>query len=125
MATQKFFYGCLILLWQSGAIAVEFDNSITATAQWTVNTRNGESQSLNLSLIPEFNASFENGWQVQSSIRLRAEAINGMQIDDINRSSYSDYSMTVLPALIKHLKPAFLGYQREYSNRSAPDFIHY
>ena len=34
-------------------------------------------------------------------------------------------SMTVLPALIKHLKPAFLGYQREYSNSAAPNLIHY
>ncbi len=34
-------------------------------------------------------------------------------------------SMTVLPALIKHLRPAFLGYQREHINRSIPDFIHF
>ncbi len=33
-------------------------------------------------------------------------------------------SMTVLPALIKHLEPAFLGYRREYSQTSAPDLIH-
>ena len=92
MVTQKFFYACLIMLGQSAALAVDFDSSITATTQWTVNTRNGDSQSLNLSLVPEFNVSFENGWQIQSSIRLRAEAIDGMQIDDINRSSYSDYS---------------------------------
>lgn len=29
-------------------------------------------------------------------------------------------SMTILPALIKHLKPAFLGYQRESINNDAP-----
>ncbi len=92
MTIQKTVSCCLILLWQSAAIAVDFDTSFTATAQWMVNTNNGESQSLNLSLLPEFNASFESGWQVQSAIRLRAETINGMQIDDINRSSYSDYS---------------------------------
>jgi len=80
----------------SAAIAVDFESSITATTQWTVNTRNGNSQSLNLSLIPEINASFENGWQVQSSVRLRAEAIDGLQVDDINRSGYSDYSKPAL-----------------------------
>ncbi len=32
-------------------------------------------------------------------------------------------SMTVLPALITYLKPAFLGYQRECSNSSSPNLI--
>ncbi len=97
MTIKNFIYGCLIASSQPpAAIAVDFDNSITATGQWMFNTDNGESQSLNLTLLPEFNASFESGWQINSSIRLRAEAINGLQIDDINRSSYSDYSKSAL-----------------------------
>ena len=83
---------CLFGLWQSVAVAVDFDSSITATGQWMINTHDGDSQSLNLSLVPEFNVGFENGWQLKSSLRLRAEAINGLQIDDINRDSYSEYS---------------------------------
>jgi hypothetical protein len=83
---------CLFGLWQSVAAAVELDSSITATAQWMVNTRNGSSQSLSLTLLPEFDASFDNGWQIKSAVRLRTETINGMQIDDLNRNSYSGYS---------------------------------
>ncbi len=83
---------CLFGLWLSVTGALELDSSIVATAQWMVNTNNGNSQALNLTLLPEFDVVFENGWQIKSSLRLRAEAINGMQIDDINRSSYSDYS---------------------------------
>ena len=83
---------CLFGLWQSVAVAVDFDSSITATGQWMINTHDGDSQSLNLSLVPEFNVGFDNGWQLKSSLRLRAEAINGLQIDDINRDSYSEYS---------------------------------
>ncbi len=85
-------YCCLFDSWQSVAGAVELDSSITATAQWMVNTRNGSSQSLNLTLLPEFDAGFENGWQIKSAVRLRVEAIDGMQIDDLNRNSYSGYS---------------------------------
>ena len=72
---------CLMSLWQSTGIAVEFDSSITANAQWMLNTRNGSSQALNLTLLPEFSASFENGWQFNSTVRFRAEAINGLQIN--------------------------------------------
>ena len=92
MTTQKIFYSCLFGLWQSAAVAVDFDSSITATGQWMINTHDGDSQSLNLSLVPEFNASFDNGWQLKSSLRLRVEAIDGMQTDDIIRDGYSDYS---------------------------------
>ncbi|MCK5190398.1 MAG: hypothetical protein KAR12_10140, partial [Methylococcales bacterium] len=60
MKMVKIFLYCLFGLSQSVAVAVEFDNSITATSQWTLNTNNGNSQSLNLSIIPELNVSFEN-----------------------------------------------------------------
>jgi hypothetical protein len=89
---QKIFYCCFFGLWQSLAVAVEFDYSITATSQWMLNTRDGDSQSLNLSLVPELNADFDNGWQLKSSYRLRAEAINGLQISNLDRGGYSDYS---------------------------------
>ena len=88
---KKFLY-CLLGLWQSVAVAVEFDSSMTATAQWMVNTRSGNSQSLNLTLIPELNIDFENDWQLQSSLRIRTEAIDGLQINDMVRDAYSDYS---------------------------------
>ena len=64
MTKQKIFYYVLFGLWQSLAVAVEFDSSLTATSQWMINTRNGDSQSLNLSLVPELNADFDNGWQL-------------------------------------------------------------
>ena len=83
---------CLLGLWQSIALSIEFDSSITATSQWMINTHNGDSQSLNLSIVPELNIDFENNWQLKSSIRLRAEAIDGLQINDIDRDGYSDYS---------------------------------
>jgi hypothetical protein len=57
-----------------------------------INTHDGDSQSLNLSLLPELNANFANDWQIKSSLRLRAEAIDGMQIDDIDRSSYNQFT---------------------------------
>lgn len=88
---NKVFY-CLLGLWQVNAIAIELDNSITATSQWMVNTNNGDSQSFNLSLVPELNIDFENNWQLNSTVRMRAEAIEGLQINDIDRDSYSDYS---------------------------------
>lgn len=102
----KVFCCCLLGLWQSTTGAVEFDRSITAIAQWAVNTHKGDSQALNLTLLPELDASFENGWQLKSSIRLRAEAINGMQISDIDRDGYSDYS-----------KPAMLNNEMELELR--------
>lgn len=92
MTMQKIYYCCLLVLWQTSVIAVDFDGSLTTTGQWMVNTKDGKSQSLSLNLIPELNASFNNGWQVQSSLRLRAEAIDGMQISDMELGSYSAYS---------------------------------
>ncbi len=75
--------------------AIEFDNAITATAQWMVNTDDGDTQAFNLTLLPELEASFSNGWKIKSELRLRAEAINGMQINDINRNSYAEYSKPI------------------------------
>ncbi|MCK5189732.1 MAG: hypothetical protein KAR12_06720 [Methylococcales bacterium] len=98
MNIHKILCCCLFGLWQPVA-AVEFDNSITATSQWMINTQKGDSQSLHLSLQPELNASFDNGWKLKSSFRLRAEAINGMQISDIDRDGYSDYSK---PAMLNN-----------------------
>jgi len=91
MLPHKFYY-YLFSLWQSSALAVEFDSSITATAQWMLNTQNGHSQALNLALLPEFNANFDNGWQLKSRARLRTEAIDGLQINDVSRDTYSAYS---------------------------------
>ncbi len=92
MTMQKIFYCGLFGLWLSAAGAVEFDGSLTATSQWMINTLNGDTQSFNLSLVPELDAGFDNGWQLKSSVRLRTEAINGLQISDLDRGSYSDYS---------------------------------
>ena len=92
MKIDKIVFYCLISLWQSIGIAVEFDNSITATSQWVINTDKGDSQSLSLSIVPEMNIDFENDWQLKSTVRLRAEAIDGMQINDLDRDGYSDYS---------------------------------
>ncbi len=92
MKSYKMVFYCLFGLWQSAVIAIEFDGSITATSQWMVNTQNGDSQSLNLTLVPEMNIEFENDWKLKSSLRLRAEAIDGLQINDIHRDGYSDYS---------------------------------
>jgi len=91
MFKHKFHY-YLLALWQSSALAVELDHSITASAQWMLNTRDGSSQSLNLSLLPEFNANFENGWQLKSTLRFRAEVFDGLQINDLDRDAYSPYS---------------------------------
>lgn len=92
MIKQGHLYYCLLALWQTSALAVELDTSITANAQWILNTNNGSSQGLNLTLLPEFSASFESGWQLNSTVRFRAEAIDGMQINDISRENYSPYS---------------------------------
>ena len=96
MNKRMFFHCCLLVLWQSAAGAVDFEKSITATTQWIINTHDGNSQSFNLSLLPELTTSFENGWRIQSSFRLRAEAIDGLQIDDVNRRSYSEYNKPAL-----------------------------
>ncbi len=83
----------ILLLWQSTAISVEFDSSITATSQWMINTDHGISQqSLNLTILPELNASFENDWQIKSAVRLRTEVIDGLQSNDNDRNAYSDYT---------------------------------
>ena len=92
MKMVKIFLYCLLGLWQSVVVAVEFDSSMTATAEWMVNTRSGNSQSLDLTLVPELNADFGNDWQLKSSLRIRAEAIDGLQINDNVRDVYSDYS---------------------------------
>lgn len=87
---------CLIAFWQSVVLAADLDTSLTAVSRWAVNTSNGDSQSLSLTLKPKFDLAFDNGWQLKSSLRLRSEAINGMQIDDIERGTYSDYSTPAL-----------------------------
>ena len=92
MNMHKIVFYCLLGLWQANVIAVEFDNSITATSQWMVNSHNGDNQSLNITLVPEVDIDFENDWQLKSTVRLRAEAIDGLQINDIDRNGYSDYS---------------------------------
>lgn len=87
---------CLLGLSQPVAVAVDFDGAITATSQWMISTHDADSQSLNMNLLPEFSVNFDNGWKIESSMRLRVEAINGMQISDIERGSNSDYNNPAL-----------------------------
>ena len=86
---------CLISFVSLTAFAVEFDSSLTATTQWWINTNDGSSQALNLTLLPEFQFDFDDGWRIKSIVRGRLEAISGMQIDDLNRHAYSQYSKPV------------------------------
>ncbi len=92
MNIYKIILFCLLGLWQPVVIAIEFNSSMTATSQWMVNTQNSDSQSLSLTLVPEMNVEFENDWKLKSSMRFRAEAIDGLQINDIDRDGYSDFS---------------------------------
>ena len=85
----------MLSLWQPLSEAVEFDRTITTTLQWKVNTDEGSSQALNLTLLPELEASFQNGWKIKSALRVRVEAIDGMQVNDINRDNYAEYSEPV------------------------------
>ncbi|MGR8932050.1 MAG: DUF1302 family protein [Gammaproteobacteria bacterium] len=91
---MKRMLGLSVLLLSSAAtaLATDFDASVKATGRWALNTRSGDSQALNLTLLPEFDLNFDNGWQIKSAVRLRSEAVGGMQIDDLERGAYSDYS---------------------------------
>ena len=95
---MKRFLGSTVLLLNSVATAVasDFDASVKATGRWALNTRSGDSQALNLTLLPEFGLNFDNGWHIKSVARLRSEAIDGMQIDDLERGAYSDYGKPAL-----------------------------
>ncbi len=95
MNLYKIAYCCLFSVWQP-VNAIEIDSTITATTQWMINTYDGNSQGLNLTLLPELEASFSNSWKIKSALRLRAEAIDGMQMNDLNRDSYSVYSKPAL-----------------------------
>ena len=72
--------------------AIDFNSSITVTGQWMASIQTGKSQSLGLRLLPDFDLNFENGWRLKSTVRLQSELINGLQINDLNRSGYSDFS---------------------------------
>ena len=95
MKAYKKYLWCVLVLWQSTALSVEFDSSITATSQWAIDTNKVDSQSLSLRIVPEMNIDFENDWQLKSKVRLRAEVIDGMQINDLDRDGFSDYSKPV------------------------------
>lgn len=86
----------LILSLIATALAADLNASLKATGRWALNTRSGGSQTLNLTLLPEFDLDFDNGWRMKSVARLRSEAIAGMQIDDLDRGAYSDYSKPAL-----------------------------
>ncbi len=78
------------------AAAAQLDASLKAVGRWAVNTRSGDSQALNLSLQPEFELAFDAGWRLKSSVRVRSEAIAGMQIGDLERGAYSEYGKPAL-----------------------------
>ena len=94
MNVSKITFYCLLIIWQPTK-AIEYNAAITATTQWMINTHNGNTQAFNVTLQPELEASFNNGWKIQSEFRLRAEATNGMQINDLNRNSYADFSKPI------------------------------
>ncbi|MGR8931657.1 MAG: DUF1302 family protein [Gammaproteobacteria bacterium] len=81
-----------VALYLASAPAAEFDASIKTAGRWGINTNSGDSQMLNLSLKPEFDLKFENGWQLKSVLRMRTEAIGGARIAEIERGGYSEYS---------------------------------
>ncbi|NOY17296.1 MAG: hypothetical protein GXP23_10285 [Gammaproteobacteria bacterium] len=67
----------------------ETEFSTTVWSQWAVNTRNGDSQALGLSLKPEFTSRFGNGYKLTAIGRLKTETSDGLQPDDVDRDSYS------------------------------------
>ena len=89
-------YMGLFLISVTTTLAADFDASLKAAGRWAVNTGNGDSQALNLTLKPEVDVNFGNGWQFKSAARIRTEAIAGMQIGDLERGAYSDYSKPAL-----------------------------
>lgn len=89
-------FSVLLLSSAATALATDFDVSVKATGRWALNTRSGDSQALSLTLLPEFDLNLDNGWQIKSAVRLRSEAIDGMQIDDLDRGAYNDYSKPAL-----------------------------
>lgn len=91
--------------------AVEFNTAMTITGSWALNTYDGgASQALGLDLEPEATLDFDHGWRWHSALRLRTEAINGLQSDDMLRGGYSDISRPALlsPAVELELREFYV-----------------
>ncbi len=72
------------------------ESSLMVTGQWALGTGSGSTQTLSGIFQPEVNLSFNHGWHLTTSLRLRSEARNGMQPGDIERGAYSPYSRPAL-----------------------------
>jgi hypothetical protein len=71
---------------------VEFDFSGTARGEWGINTRNGSTQKLELTLEPELVSRFNNGWKLTTIGRLRTQLIDGLHPGDMDLKSYGPAS---------------------------------
>jgi len=71
---------------------VEFDFSGTARGEWGINTKNGRSQKLELTMEPELISRFKNGWKLTTIGRLRTQVMDGLRPGNLDQGSYGPAS---------------------------------
>jgi hypothetical protein len=94
--------GCLLVcccLLSNISVAVELEYSTKARARWGINTRNGNTQSLNLSLQPELVLNFDSGIRLTAIARAHSDIIDKIAPGSLIRESYHPVSK---PLLITH-----------------------
>ncbi|NOQ81373.1 MAG: hypothetical protein GQ548_02445, partial [Methylophaga sp.] len=78
----------------SGAVASEVEFSGIAQIEWSNNIASGNDDALVLSVLPEWIVRFDNGWKLNSTLRLRGDVLDELYPNAIRRDGVSDVSKT-------------------------------
>ncbi len=95
---KKHIYLCLLTVYLliSTSFAVELEHTIAARTSWGINTRNGSTQSINLSIEPEIVLDFDSGIRLTAISRAHSDLISSIAPGSLIRESYNPASKPVL-----------------------------
>lgn len=86
----------------NSAIASEVEFSGIASTEWSSNIDGGRNDALMISVLPEWTVRFDNGWKLNSILRLRGDFFDELYPSAIRRDGVSNASKSVL--LYEHIE---------------------
>lgn len=82
----------MVLLLPEITLGAEVSTKVLSEIRWAINTHDVRAQSFRLGIKPEIALRFDNGVKLTAIGRLRAEAVDGLQPNKVDRDSYSNMS---------------------------------
>jgi len=96
MKNQNIVTTAILLATLNPAFAAEIEFSGIANTELSSSIDGGDSDALTISVLPEWVVRFDNGWKLNSTLRLRADVLDHLYPNAISRDAVSNVSKSAL-----------------------------